>query len=132
MSLHITTYKAYWNERLMAWGLSYQQVRESLNSHWAYGEPDNNNPHLGIKWASDENDDGWRIVQEQQLVYEAHGKLHNWNDSGEDSPLLHVHWKCPVCEYEQTCDVDSNDTPPALWGCGNSQCSRDVFVLMHW
>lgn len=126
----IPVFKALFNDELMAWGLTEECVRATLKTHWAFDEPAEGGK--GTQWATEDDSDGWRIIREEEVVYVVSGTLRDWNDPEEGEPLLHVHWTCPQCGVEQTCDVAPSDRPPGLWGCGAGKCRESVLSFVSW
>jgi len=58
----VTLFVGQWNFRDFAYSLDEVGAKELVESHWAFGDPSEDEYAVGQSWASAEGEHGWRIV----------------------------------------------------------------------
>ena len=118
----VSLFVGQWNGRDFAYSLDEAGAKDLVESHWAFGDPSENEYAVGESWASAEGEQGWRIVARTVTVTEVGVIL----DGDEVGSLRHVHWQCPYCHKRYGDEWLADDRLPVLLGCGCQEASRHV------
>jgi hypothetical protein len=128
MRRSVKFFKALFNGRLLAWNVHKDDLKKSLEMHWAYGVPseDEDNYSLGNNWAENEDDEGWFIVEDCVDALMVRCDDVSFADEYECQEG-HLHWTCPVCGNEQSEDFEQPVNWPHFTSCGIRDCG---FLLL--
>ena len=116
----VTMYIGMWCDKELAYSLHEGHVKSLVESHYAFGDPSEDEYALGNNWATTGSEIGWRIVARTVSMLEIDVTL---DLSGEVS-LPHVHWQCPYCRKRYSDAWLPDDTLPVLLGCGCEEASK--------
>ena len=124
----IVVVEAMWNDRFCGVASSEREARELAYDHHAYGEPEDvDDYHLGTRWASDDDEKGWRIAEKTVNAHLVEGKLCGDVKSSE---TVHLSWSCPVCDRPMSEDVFPEDESPMLLFCTCGGKPERQYVLV--
>jgi hypothetical protein len=118
----VSLFVGQWNGKDFAYSLDEAGAKHLVESHWAFGDPSEDEYTVGKSWASAEGEQGWRIVARTVAVTEVGVGV----DSDEDGSPRHVHWQCPYCHKRYSDEWLADDRLPVLLGCGCQEASRCV------
>lgn len=110
----ITIYLGEWNRQSFAYSLRKNDAIALVEASFRFGDPSESQDALGNVWAAGDQDQGWRIVEQEVLatVVAVEVKI-----SG-DEDTNHVVWQCPHCKRFYSDDWLSDDCLPILLRCG--------------
>ena len=116
----ITIYIGKWNDREFACDLSYDRARTLVEDSYAFGDPAIDQHAVGNKWATDFDDDGWRIVTHNMAIAVISVDV----KASGDAETAHLVWQCPYCNKYVSDDWRSSDNLPMLLCCGCQDSSK--------
>ena len=117
----VKVFKALRNNVCRAWHLEEEPIRIFLQQQQTKLAEDDQEPTYD-----------WKLEVNEEDVYEAVGIVHDWNESDEGPRSLHVHWRCPICNLEQSTDIEQEIKPPQLWMCGTPGCPTNIYTIVTW
>ena len=110
----VSVFEGRWGQRTYVYGLNEADVKEMVLSHFAFGDPDEDEYAVGNVWATSNDSDGWRVVECPVAAREIVGQ-----ESGDKiKETAHVNWKCPDCNQNFSEENVEGDVAPLLVKCG--------------
>lgn len=116
----ITIHIGRWNDRDFAYALEKEQAKALVESHWAFGDPAEDESAVGNVWASSDQDIGWQIVEQMVTVPVIAVELR----TSQSEDTSHVIWQCPYCKNVYSDEWRTNDKLPVLLRCGCEDASN--------
>lgn len=118
---------AEFDGRRYAYGLSADDVRETVESSFRFGDPSEDGA-LGATWATSNAEPGWRIGKDNQPVLHLTVEF-----AGEIGVTNHVSWQCPACGSWCSEDVEHDATGPLLVRCSSRNHVGDgLWLMINW
>lgn len=119
----ITTTKIYfgtWGDKDYVYALSPQAAVALVKSHFAYGDPNEDDYAVGETWVTDDNGTGWRVREADVEASEVKVEVRK----GDYDDTSHLVWTCPDCcqVFSEQWKVD--ESLPVLLKCGCNQRSK--------
>jgi rubredoxin len=90
-------------------------VKEKIVSHFAFGDPEEDEYAIGNVWATSNDSEGWRVVE---CPLKAHGISGQKSGDTDKFETAHVHWECPNCNQSFSEEYLESDVAPLLVKCG--------------
>ena len=118
----VTVYMGMWCDKELVCSLYKDQVKSLVESHYAFGDPSEDEYALGNNWATTGSEKGWRIVARTVSMLEIDVTL----DLAGEVSLPHVNWQCPYCRKWYSDEWLTDDKFPVLLGCGCQEASKHL------
>lgn len=116
----IMIYRGCWNGREYACAISFEQARQLVERHPAYGNPSLDDYAVGDEWAEQDSEFGWRIVESEITATSVSVEFKGIHGA----ETVHWLWVCPYCQCPYSDDCHPEDKLPLLLCCGCNERSR--------
>ena len=111
----LNVFEGRWGNKTYVFALSEAIAREKVMTHFAFGDPDEDDYAIGNVWAKSNDNDGWRITERLVVAGKVDGRKRGGKTKNETS---HINWECPVCNQQFSEDRRENEESPLLVKCG--------------
>ncbi len=120
----VRVFEGRWGRKTYVYGLNKADVKEMVFSHFAFGDPDEDEYAVGNVWATSNDSDGWRVVECPVEAREIVGQK-----SGDKiKETAHVNWECPDCNQSFSEENFEGDVAPLLVKCGCNKKEKYFLV----
>ncbi len=116
----VTIYVGRWNDREFVFSLEREKAKSLVESHFAFGDPSEDEYALGNAWAIGNENCGWRIVECHVTIPVIVVEL---TTSNRDD-TAHIIWQCPYCNKFYSDNWRQDDELPVLVSCGCEEASH--------
>ncbi len=123
----VSVFEGRWGQRTYVFGLNEAEVKEKVVSHFAFGDPEEDEYAIGNVWATPNDSEGWRVVECTLAVSEIDGEKSGDTRTNETA---HVNWKCPNCNQSFSEEYFEGDEAPLLVKCGCNK--KEKYFLIRF
>ena len=121
----VSVFEGRWGQRTYVYCLNEADVKGKIVSHFAFGDPEEDEYAIGNVWANSDNDEGWRVVECPLAALEIGGQKNGNTDKNETA---HVNWQCPNCNQMFSEEFFEGDVAPLLVKCGCNDKERYFLI----